>query len=59
MSEPQPDALHLLSALASMPDALDRITAETPARLAGLRAQLIERLRSDRVMWRSKREETK
>jgi hypothetical protein len=47
----------LLRALAELPDALDRITAEPPERLAGLRAPLIERLRQDRTLWRNKRDE--
>lgn len=47
----------LLRALAAMPDAIDRICAEPPPRLVGLRGALIERLRADRVMWRAKRKE--
>ena len=51
------DAKDLLDALATKPDALDRITAQPPERLVGLRPQLIERLRQDRTLWRMKREE--
>jgi hypothetical protein len=47
----------LLTALATMPDAIDRICAQPPARLVGMRSPLIERLRADRVMLRAKREE--
>lgn len=47
----------LLRALAELPDAIDRICAEPPERLVGLRGPIIERLRADRVTWRAKREE--
>lgn len=47
----------LLRAIATDPAAIDRICAEPPERLVGLRPQLIERLRADRVLWRAKRDE--
>jgi hypothetical protein len=47
----------LLRALANMPDAIDRITAQPPERLASVRPGLIERLRADRLTWHAKRDE--